>query len=184
MIIRTLLDIPPDERETLTCLARRPWQSWSFEDISPAEIGDGYRADAINIVLDTKVISMRCLAVELPDNDESFRLTFDVAGDVDGKTGVERLNTRLTANKADYDSFDVGTRPKLFLIWRSNDYPSQTNWPDCELLVESADALLIKGRNVQVVVQSDPLPTWLSVTRDSESINEVLRRAIKIELLS
>lgn len=183
MILRSLLDIPPGESETLTCLVHRPWQSWSFEDISPAEIGDGYRASEINIVLDTTVISIHCLAVELPNDNESFRLKFGIAGDVDGKTG-ERLNTRLTTNKVDYDSFDVGARPKLFLVWRSDDYSNQTNWPDCELLVESADALLIKGRNVQVVVQPHPLPTWLSVTHDLESINDVLRRAIKMELLT
>ena len=180
--MRLRLNLQPTERQDLERLTRERWESWRLSETTHGDIGQGFRADILTVETEHASTHISCLAVELPNHGEIFRLKVD-SQILDSARGVARPpGSPPTAQIV--QALDVGRTPQLFLIWHTYEYPDESLASIQGLLVTCADALLVKGSARQFLVQASRVPSWLTLTVDEQSIKTALEAAHEIELLA
>ncbi|HKC45204.1 MAG TPA: hypothetical protein VKC64_15355 [Burkholderiales bacterium] len=181
--IRLRVGLQPSERRSLEQLTRERWQSWRLSETAPGDIGQGFRADALIIDTEQTCVRIGCLAVELPNHGESYRL--QIHGQKREPVGNGKEPSATVSSSAQVvQALDVGTQPQLFLVWRVYEYPDEALASVRGMVVICADALLIRGTGRQLLIQVSRVPTWLTLSIDDKSIEAAIAAAEEVELLA
>ena len=178
------VDLLPNEIEQLAFLSRgRGQYSWwadDIDDINKNETSGAIRAGSVVLALGSDAIRVSCLAIDLLFGDEAFRLCIERIPAPQRLAGPP-VDASPSSSVKYADEIEHGT--KTWLIYREHEYDGEGVLNRSGMTVIVPDALLINGPERQVLVQVNSFPTWLSVTRDPESISRVVDSAVEIRMV-
>lgn len=178
------VDLLPKEFERLATLAQVGQFKWCGCDIDVSDGGNDTRVSSIVFDSANCSIRMSCLSVTFPFGSETFRLFIEqVSATREASEAPTKAPATILQNPAlkEGGEFEIGT--KVFLIYRKYRFEREGIVRQSEFVAVSPDALLICGRDNRVLFQVHPLPTWLSISVDSELIDQILNEATEIRML-